>query len=242
MQLIRRPGMSLPGAQVLASAKTWAPGKKLSGATIFLIFTANLAYAASSIAGRTVALDAGHGVIDYQGHIINSGKSSRDGSIKEYQITFEIAQTLGKMIEEAGGHVIYTRTPFDYWRQATNAPEDNRARALLANELKADVFIAIHCDWDPRSRINGVTTYYKTSPSRRLGKEIHSKLINRLGAFDRRLQHDTFTVLDQTTMPTVLVETGFLSNKKEAKKLATSDYQKKVADAILAGIGNYFAH
>jgi N-acetylmuramoyl-L-alanine amidase len=223
MKTIRRPGTSLPGA------------------TVFFILAATLAHAATPLAGRVIALDPGHGTIDYQGHLINSGKSSRDGKTWEYRITFEIAQKLGKMIEDAGGRVVYTRTPFDYWRQAATAPDDNRARALLANELKADVFLAIHCDWDPRSRISGVTTYYKTQQSRRLGKEIHSRLINKLGALDRRLQHDSFTVLDQTTMPTVLIETGFLSNRSEAKKLSDAEYQKKVAGAILAGLDGYFS-
>lgn len=194
--------------------------------------------AASPINGRTIAIDPGHGTIDFEGRIINSGKSTRDGRLSEYRLTFEMAQKLGKLIEQEGGRVIYTRTPQEYWRQGSSTTEDNKARALLANELKADAFVSIHCDWNPRQRMKGVTTYYKSSRSRKLAEEVQRKLVRQLKAFDRRVKQDSYTVLDVANMPAILVETGFLSNRSEAKKLATSDYQSKVAEAIFSGLSN----
>ncbi len=196
--------------------------------------------AASPLNGRTIALDPGHGVIDYQGHIINPGKSNRNHTIWEHQLTLQMATILGDKLEKEGARVVYTRTPFDYWRQAFDVADDNKARGKLANEFKADVYIAIHCDWDTRSRNNGVTTYYKTAPSEKLGEEIHKQLIQSLKATNRHLRHDTFTVLEQTDMPSILVETGFLSNRAEVKKLADPKYQTKIADAMLEGLRNYF--
>jgi N-acetylmuramoyl-L-alanine amidase len=196
---------------------------------------------ASSLNGHTVALDPGHGVIDYQGHIINSGKSSRDHKIWENQLTMKMAVLLGERLEKEGARVVYTRTPFDYWRQSFGIADDNKARGLLANEMKADVYIALHCDWDSRSRNKGVSTYYKTAASEPLGEAIHKSLIKTLKATNRHLRHDTFTVLETAKMPAVLIETGFLSNRGEMKKLANPKYQGKIADAILAGLRTYFA-
>jgi N-acetylmuramoyl-L-alanine amidase len=196
--------------------------------------------AGSPLNGRTIMLDPGHGVIDFEGRIINSGKSSRGHKIWEHQLTLQMATLLGDKLEKEGARVVYTRTPFDYWRQSYSIADDNRARGKLANELKADVYISIHCDWDKRSKNHGVTTYYKTAASEKLGEDIHRQLIQSLKAENRHLRHDTFTVLEQTDMPAVLIETGFLSNRSEVKKLASSKYQAKIASAILQGLETYF--
>jgi len=47
-------------------------------------------------------------------------------------------------------------------------------------------------------------------------------------------------IMDDTTVPVVLVECGFLSNNEEEKKLISDSYQEKAAWAIYAGILRYF--
>ena len=49
-----------------------------------------------------------------------------------------------------------------------------------------------------------------------------------------------FAVLKSPDVPSLLVETGFLSNPSEARKLSTKAYQKKMARAIFAGVKRYF--
>jgi N-acetylmuramoyl-L-alanine amidase len=49
-----------------------------------------------------------------------------------------------------------------------------------------------------------------------------------------------FAVLKAPDIPSVLVETAFISNPQEEKRLADPDYQQKVARAIHTGIRNYF--
>jgi N-acetylmuramoyl-L-alanine amidase len=216
------------------------PRRRAWYATAALLIFPAIAHATSPLNGRTIALDPGHGVIDFEGHIINSGKSNRNHTVWEHQLTLQMATLLGDKLEQEGARVIYTRTPFDYWRQAFAVADDNKARAKLANEMKADVYIAIHCDWDRRSRNKGVSTYYRTAASEKLGEAVHRQLIQSLHVTNRHLRHDTFTVLEQTDMPAILVETGFLSNRSEGKKLADPKYQRKIADAMLAGLRNYF--
>jgi N-acetylmuramoyl-L-alanine amidase len=46
--------------------------------------------------------------------------------------------------------------------------------------------------------------------------------------------------MDNSTIPTILIECGFLSNNEEEKKLITDDYQEKIAWAIYTGLVKYF--
>ncbi len=60
-----------------------------------------------------------------------------------------------------------------------------------------------------------------------------------LGRSDRGVRQAGFLVLWQTTMPSVLIETGFLTNIEEEKFLAATDNQKKMADAIFKAFEKY---
>ena len=196
-------------------------------------------YAKSPLNGRAIVIDPGHGVINFEGKIINSGKVNHQG-VTEHHLNMEISQRLGKILQEEGAKVIYTRTPFDYWRQSFSPAEDNRARAYFANQMKGEAYISIHCDWDPRPRISGVTTIYERPDARRLGELIQKRLVKNLKAKNRKLVRDSFTILDHTEMPAVIIETGFMSNRGESKKLKSVAYQLKIANCIADALRVFF--
>ena len=56
----------------------------------------------------------------------------------------------------------------------------------------------------------------------------------------RRVQSANFMVLKSPDMPSVLVETAFISNPDEERKLRTSSYQQRLASAMMNGVRNYF--
>lgn len=62
-----------------------------------------------------------------------------------------------------------------------------------------------------------------------------------IGRFDRGVKQAGFLVLYKTTMPSVLIETGFLTNKEEEKFLADSAGQKKIAGAMFIAFEKYKA-
>lgn len=74
--------------------------------------------------------------------------------------------------------------------------------------------------------------------------DVGSKVIGelaRLGKVHRRtVQQAGFLVLKSPDMPSILVETAFISNPSEEKKLRDTRHQGQLADAILAGVRNYF--
>lgn len=69
-----------------------------------------------------------------------------------------------------------------------------------------------------------------------LADEVQKKLTIVNSNENRGVKQANFSVLRGATMPAILVETGFLSNKKEEKLLMSIEYQKKVAHAISMGI------
>jgi N-acetylmuramoyl-L-alanine amidase len=56
----------------------------------------------------------------------------------------------------------------------------------------------------------------------------------------RRVEQANFVVLRSPDIPSILIETGFISNPQEARKLSTRDYQGKMAAAIYQGLTRYF--
>lgn len=209
---------------------------------IFLAAAIPPATATSSVlANKIIVIDPGHGTLNFEGRIINSGKENKAG-YREHKINMLIAEALGELLRKEGTQVYFTRTWNDYWRQGPSTVQDNKARAHLANELGADAFISIHCDWHPSSKVRGVTTLYGKSQSKRLAKTLHQTLVRRLQARDRKTVFDSYTVLDVCEVPAVIIETGFLSNLNESRKLIKTTYQKEVASALLAGLKNYFSN
>ncbi|WP_437886873.1 N-acetylmuramoyl-L-alanine amidase AmiB [Phytobacter sp. V91] len=80
--------------------------------------------------------------------------------------------------------------------------------------------------------------------SQRVGYDVATSMItqlSRIGALHkRRPEHASLGVLRSPDIPSVLVETGFISNNSEERLLASSDYQQQLAEAIYSGLRNYF--
>jgi len=53
-------------------------------------------------------------------------------------------------------------------------------------------------------------------------------------------QQGNLWVLRSPDIPSLLIETGYLSNPDEARRLASADYQRRLADSIVQGVMNYF--
>lgn len=69
-------------------------------------------------------------------------------------------------------------------------------------------------------------------------------ILNKMGSFahlhKKSVEQAGFLVLKSPDVPSILVETGFISNPGEAKKLASSKYRQKMANSIYTGIREYF--
>ena len=89
------------------------------------------------------------------------------------------------------------------------------------------------------SLLKGLIQESKSEDSRRLAEEVQQRLVEVTGAANRGVKHARFVVLIGTNVPSILIETGFVSNPTEGQKLATPAYQHKIATAIAEGVDNF---
>ena len=89
------------------------------------------------------------------------------------------------------------------------------------------------------SLLKGLIQESKSEDSRRLAEEVQQRLVEATGAANRGVKHARFVVLIGTNVPSILIETGFVSNPTEGQKLATPAYQHKIATAIAEGVDNF---
>ena len=87
--------------------------------------------------------------------------------------------------------------------------------------------------------LEGLIRESKSEDSKRLAQSVQQALVQSTGAVNRGVKHARFVVLIGTKVPAILIETGFVSNPVEGKKLATSAYQYKVATAIAQGVDRF---
>ncbi len=119
---------------------------------------------------------------------------------------------------------------------------DDNARALAAAENKALKFEEISPD-DGGNSNNPTLWDLVLSENRRQSKELAYYICNntsdKLYMKKRGVKGAQFAVLKGANMPAVLIEVGFLSNRREESNLKTISFRKKLADAISSSIISY---
>lgn len=177
----------------------------------------------------TVYLDPGHGGAD-EG-------CAREG-VREKDLNLAIALLVRNQLKEQGYQVIMSRETDTYIAKET--------RVAQANRSGADIYISIHQNaTEEGADVNGMEVWYKQdgdrSDSKRLAQLIRQQTLKSTGAADRELRSDAdFYVTENTSMPACLIETGFLSNTAERRKLGLAEYQQQIADGIVQGVSYYF--
>lgn len=195
--------------------------------------------AKSVLKGKIICIDPGHGGTDVGaiGHI--GGKD-----VYEKNITLSIALPLRDMLTSAGAKVVMTRdTDKDVYGPWADADPELQARCDIANEAHADAFVSIHIDSFSNSSIDGTTAYYnaKSSKDLLLAQMMHQATMNSLSIPDRGVKSNDFYVNVYTTMPSVLMEMGFITNDHRVKMLTSSWGPRGIAQSLFNGLVNYFA-
>lgn len=172
---------------------------------------------------KTVVIDAGHGNQD-PGTIGVTGKKEKDFNLS---LALKIQQLLKK---ESGIKVIMTRDDDNFLTLSE--------RVSLANNAKADLFLSIHANSGPAAA-TGSETYYNRANSKTLANTVHKYLVQAAGLKDRGVKTGNFAVIRDTTMPAILLEVGFLSNKNDEAALFNETFQNRVAEGVVKGMKEY---
>jgi len=194
---------------------------------------------ANALSGKTIMIDPGHGGPD-------KGASGPTPTYEKNN-TLAIALALDETLKRAGATVILTRdTDVSLCTNPIYSEvEDLQGRVDLANKSKADLFISIHNDATLNRDVQGTSTYYsednpKQYESQHLAVSIQSAVLDTIKTNNRGPKQSGFYVLRNTTMPSALLETAFISNPYEEARLQNPTFQKNVAGAIFIGIYNYY--
>lgn len=190
-----------------------------------------------------ILIDPGHGGVD-QG-------ASGDMKIEEAPINLAISKKLMSFLEGSGFQVEMTRYDnnglytelSDTIRAKKN--EDLTNRVELINNSHADLVVSIHLNSFPQKQYYGAHVFYQKSNeviTKIAADIIQDSMKSILDKNNKRVPQikKNIKIMDDSTVPVVLIECGFLSNNEEEKRLISDDYQEKTAWAIYSGILRYF--
>jgi N-acetylmuramoyl-L-alanine amidase len=186
----------------------------------FVLAALSLAAPAHLHAVSTVVVDAGHGGID------RGGQPGQKNQEKIY--TLAVSQKLAAKLRAAGFKVVMTRSDDTFVGLGT--------RCAIANSQSDAVFVSIHFNAAPRVGATGVETYYYTGKSSSLAAAVHREVLRVMGTEDRHIRQRGFYVIRKTNIPAVLVESGFLTNPAEFRRIANPSFQDELAGAIARAI------
>lgn len=200
---------------------------------------------------RTIVIDPGHGGS-------NLGTRSTLNGTHEKEYTLDWAKRLAPILTTNGWKVFLTRTS-DVDLSLTD-------RVAFAESHNADFFISLHFNAGPSADDNeqaGIETYCVTPtgmpstlkrdfeddaslvfPNNRFDFEnfqyamrVHHSLLKISGARDHGVRRARFmTVLRGQNRPAILVEGGYLSNLREARRIEEPSYRQKLAEAVAAAL------
>jgi N-acetylmuramoyl-L-alanine amidase len=179
-----------------------------------------LAAPARSRAVSTIVVDAGHGGID------RGGQPGQRPTEKIY--TLAVAQKLASKLREAGFRVVMTRTG-DYFVGLSQ-------RCSIANSQRDAAFLSVHFNAAPRVGASGVETYYYSGRSRALAESIHREVLRVMRTENRGIRQRGFYVIRHTSCPAVLIESGFLTNPNELRRISSASFQDELAGAMARAI------
>ncbi|MDU5729783.1 MAG: N-acetylmuramoyl-L-alanine amidase [Citrobacter freundii] len=197
-----------------------------------------------------IAIDAGHGGQD-PGAI-------GPGGTREKNVTIAVARKLRSLLNDDPMFKGVLTRDGDYFISVMG-------RSDVARKQNANFLVSIHADAAPNRDATGASVWVLSNRransemagwleqhekqsqfghSQRVGYDVATSMIGqleRIGSMHkRRPEHASLGVLRSPDIPSVLVETGFISNNSEERLLASDDYQQQLAEAIYKGLRNYF--
>lgn len=193
--------------------------------------------------GYTVIIDAGHGGED-------GGAVAFDGSL-EKDFNLDIALKLQAILELYGFNVIMTRTEDkmtcddNLKTQRQKKVSDIRNRLEVINKFNNAIFVSIHQNKFSDSKQEGTQVFYSPANlnSKKLADHIQNSVVSNLQKNNKRKTKKSGTeifLLYHSTIPSVMVECGFLSNSNDLMMLKTDTYKIKIVTLIADGIINYY--
>ncbi|MEH2238062.1 N-acetylmuramoyl-L-alanine amidase [Nostoc sp.] len=171
-----------------------------------------------------VVIDPGHGGKD-------SGAPGL-GGLLEKNVILPIGKRVATILEQNGVQAVLTRDA-DFFVEL-------QGRVEIAERVNATAFVSIHANSvDNRPDVNGLEVYYYDS-GYALAEVVRNTILQDIGTIKNRgTRKARFYVLRKSSMPSILVETGYMTGYEDNPRLGTREYQNRMAEAIARGILKY---
>ncbi|MDQ1912388.1 N-acetylmuramoyl-L-alanine amidase [Paenibacillus sp. GD4] len=188
-----------------------------------------------------IVVDAGHGGYDPGAIGVNG--------LQEKTVNYDISMKLRDLLVSRGYEVVMSRD--------TDVFLSLKERVEFTNAQNADLFVSIHANSYPSSNVRGTMVLYYddaypqesypaseemkqlTPQSRDAAQKVLDAFVESVGTENRGLLPSAVYVVRMGTIPSILVETAFLSNASDAALLATPEVRDQMAEAIAKGIEAY---
>ncbi|MCT4784155.1 MULTISPECIES: N-acetylmuramoyl-L-alanine amidase [Exiguobacterium] len=188
----------------------------------------------STGSGRTVVIDAGHGGYD---------PGAVYGSVQEKVLTLDIANRLASTLSGTYNYTVRMTRANDTYLSLAN-------RVALTKSYNGSAFVSIHTNSSTNTSYHGhevlvpTTESYTTNPyvtaSRSLGTSINRELGARIPTVrNRGVKYQNVYVVGKNSVPSALVEYGFITNSNDRSHLTSTTYRQRMAEATASGIHQF---
>ena len=168
----------------------------------------------------TVVIDAGHGGHDRGG--------IRSNIIPEKGVALDVARRLRANLAGAGLRTVMTRSSDKF--------VSLDRRVSIANAQRRAIFVSIHFNSARRVGASGIETFYGSAKAKRLARLIQRNAMRTTSGENRGIKRARYYVLRKSRMPAVLIECGFLTNPRDARRASSSAYRDRLARQIARAI------
>lgn len=189
----------------------------------------------------TVCIDPGHGFID------PGAVSTVYDDLYESDVNLSVALLLRDELEKRGFNIIMTHDSNTPPNGESNYRVSLDSRTSMANSNNVDLFISLHCNsFDSDTSVSGTRIYYYINNSNTteayanmLAEGVNDSLSITASVFAHTASQ-SYHVCREVSMPSVLVEMGFITNREDCDNFKNTDWQEKMASGLAEGIYDYY--
>lgn len=171
---------------------------------------------------RYVVIDPGHG-----GH----DKGGNSGKVYEKHLALDTALRLEYILKQRGISTKMTRRSDVF----ISLPR----RVAIGKRYSRSIFVSIHFNHAWRREASGLETFYHGSEGKKLANHVQSGITSKLSTPNRGAKYARFYVIRNSKYPAILVEGGFVSNRKERERMKKAWFRQSLAEGIAEGILKY---
>ena len=177
--------------------------------------------------------------------MVSGGTQGSVTGLAEYELNLRVALALRDVLVEKGYTVVMVR-------EVNEVEISNAERAQLANRAGAHVNLRIHANGDADVSFKGAMTVCQTPEnpyhaalyenSRALSDAVLAAFCQSTGMEQRSVwETDTMTGTNWSSVPTTIIEMGFMTNAEDDAAMAAEDFAAKAANGLAKGIENYLS-